>query len=158
MSFGKGFTTGYNCRFEMLVVNDSNPENLLEIGEGCKIGDNVHIAAGQKVIIGDKCLFASKIYISDISHGEYSSSNRNSDPSIPPDDRPLTTKPVTIGSNVWLGENVCVLPGVKIGNGCVIGANSVVNKNIPDNSIAVGVPAKVVKKYNYTTKEWQVPR
>ncbi len=53
--------------------------------------------------------------------------------------------PVKIGNNVWIGSHVIILPGVTIGNNCVIGAGSVVNKSIPDNSTAVGVPAKVVK-------------
>jgi len=55
-------------------------------------------------------------------------------------------KPVKIGKNVWVGANALILPGVIIGNNCTIGAGSVVNKNIPDNSIAVGNPCKVIKK------------
>ena len=54
-----------------------------------------------------------------------------------------------------IGDNVCILPGVKIGNGVVVGANAVVNRDIPDNSIAVGVPAKIVKIYNFETKGWE---
>ncbi len=55
-------------------------------------------------------------------------------------------KPIKVGNNVWIGGNVCVLPGVTIGDNCVIGAGSVVNKNIPKNSIAVGNPCKVIKR------------
>lgn len=153
LSYSEGFTTGYNCRIEMFDVSPSEGSKI-NIGRNCKIGDYVHIAAGEKVTIGDNCLFASKIYISDISHGDYSDSETASDPNIPPDERPLITKPVFIGNNVWLGDNVCVLPGVSIGNGCVIGANAVVNKDIPDNTIAVGVPAKVIKKYDGNTGSW----
>ncbi len=57
-------------------------------------------------------------------------------------------KPVFIGDFCWIGANVLILPGVKIGNNCIIGAGSVVTKDIPDNSIAVGNPAKVIKKRN----------
>lgn len=53
--------------------------------------------------------------------------------------------PIRVGNNVWIGANVCVLPGVSIGNNCVIGAGSVVNKDIPDNSLAVGNPCKVIR-------------
>ena len=64
-------------------------------------------------------------------------------------DRPLISKGcVVIEDNVWLGDNVCVLPGVTIGKGSVIGANSVVTHSIPPYSIAVGTPAKIVLKDN----------
>ena len=59
-----------------------------------------------------------------------------------------------IGEGTWLGEGVCVI-GAKIGKGCVIGANAVVTKDIPDYSVAVGSPAKVIKKYNSDTKRWE---
>lgn len=152
--FGEGLTTGYNCRFEMFGEYDGENKKII-IGKNCKIGDYVHIAAGEKVTIGDNCLFASKIYVSDISHGDYSDRKTASNPDIPPDERVLVVKPVVIGNNVWLGDNVSVLPGVVIGNGCVIGANAVVNSSIPDNCIAVGVPAKIIKKYDEVTKVWK---
>ena len=63
---------------------------------------------------------------------------------------------VIIEDNVWLGEFVSVLPGVKIGKGAIIGSNSVVTKDIPANTIAVGSPAKVIKKYNFETKKWEI--
>ncbi len=154
LEFDVGFTTGYNCRLEMFGSNFELDKKLI-IGKNCKIGDNVHIAASEKVIIGDNCLMASKIYISDISHGNYSGDNDHSSPYISPDDRKLYSKPIIIGKNVWLGENVCVLMGVNIGNGCIIGANSVVNKSIPDNCIAVGVPAKIIKIWNSEIEKWE---
>lgn len=63
--------------------------------------------------------------------------------------------PVKIGKNCWLGEGVIVMPGVTIGDGCVIGAHSVVNKDIPPASIAVGCPACVIKQFNYKTDRWE---
>lgn len=145
MAFGKGFTTGYRCRFELMGEGIT-----LQIGENCKIGDNVHIAASQQVTIGDNCLFASNIYISDTNHGTGAD-----DPTTPPDSWPLTSDPVSIGNNVWLGEGVAVLPGAKIGDGCIIGAHAVVKGEIPSYSIAVGAPAKVVKRYNFETNTWE---
>ena len=63
---------------------------------------------------------------------------------------------VVIGEGSWLGENVCVI-GANVGKNCVIGANSVVTKDIPDYSVAVGVPAKVIKSYNFSSKKWEKP-
>ena len=60
-----------------------------------------------------------------------------------------------IGKNVWLGEGVIVMPGVTIGDGCVIGAHSIVNKDIPAACIAVGSPAKVIKRYSFEKKIWE---
>jgi acetyltransferase-like isoleucine patch superfamily enzyme len=137
-----------------LLGEEGDHSKKLIIGKNCKLGDNVHIVANEKVTIGDNCLMASKIFISDTSHGEYSKVTIYSSPAIPPDERPLYMKPVSIGNNVWIGENVCILLGVKIGNGCIIGANSVVNRDIPDNCIVAGSPAKVLKQWNEALKMW----
>lgn len=77
-----------------------------------------------------------------------------SPPDIAPDHREYVTAPVKIGKRCWLGEGVIVMPGVTIGDGCIIGAHSIVNKDIPANSIAVGSPAKVIKRYSYEKKCW----
>ena len=103
-------------------------------------------------MIGEECLFASKIFISDTSHGSYG--EEGDDPSTPPNDRPLVSSPVTIGDNVWLGENVVVLPGVTIGSGCVVGANSTVSRSLPPACVAVGSPARPVKRYDYDAARW----
>lgn len=148
MSFGTGFTTGYRCRFELL-----HPEEgvKLHIGKHCKIGDQVHIVASQKVVIGDDCLLASNIFISDTNHGD-----GNDSPLTVPDHRPLCSHPVFIGSRVWIGEGVAVLPGAKIGDGCIIGAHAVVKGEIPSFTVAVGAPAKPIKKYNFESKSWEL--
>jgi lipopolysaccharide O-acetyltransferase len=62
---------------------------------------------------------------------------------------------VAIEDNVWLGEFVSVLPGVTIGKGSIVGANSVVSKNLPPYVIAVGTPAKPIKKFNFETNKWE---
>lgn len=154
LQFDEGLTTGHNCRFDLLGEKDDNLKKLI-IGKNCKLGDSVHIVANEKVIIGDNCLMASKIFISDTSHGEYSDATINSSPDVPPDTRPLHMKAISIGNNVWIGENVCILLGVTIGDGCIIGANSVVNRDVNDNCIVAGAPAKDLKKYNYNTGKWE---
>jgi len=154
IEFGEGFTTGYSCRLEVFGEKGDKAKRLF-IGKNCKIGDNVHIAVSNKVVIGDDCLMASKIFISDLSHGNYSSTGQNAVPWSVPNERELVAEPVEIGNNVWIGENVCILQGVHIGHGVVIGANSVVTKNIPDNSIVAGVPGKVIKTFDPETGFWK---
>lgn len=154
LEYGDGFTTGYNCRIE-IFSNGEGAEKKLIIGENCKIGDNVHIAVGEKVIIGKNVLIGSKVLISDLSHGNYSEGNTQCNPEVPPDNRPIYTEAITIGDNVWIGDNVCILQGVKVGDGCIIGANSVVNKDIPNYTIAVGSPAKEIKRYNKEKNCWE---
>jgi len=93
---------------------------------------------------------ASHIFISDTNHG-----GENDSPETAPDSRPLTSNPVKIGKNVWIGEGACILPGTVIGDGCIIGAHSVIKGEIPSYSIAAGAPARVVKKYNYDLNKWE---
>ena len=76
-------------------------------------------------------------------------------PTTPPNKRELNIQSVEIGSNVWVGENVCILPGSKIGDGCVIGAGAIVNRCFPPNCIIAGVPARIIKIYNEETKKWE---
>lgn len=149
----KGFTTGYGCRIEMFENGSEQKKIIFE--ENCKIGDYVHIAAAKRIKFGANTLIASHVYISDVQHGKYDDSDECSSPEVVPDKRELYAEEIEIGKNVWIGENVCILPGVKIGDGTIIGANSVVNKNIDAYSIAVGAPAKIVKRYNTKTNKWE---
>lgn len=152
IQIGNGLTTGFGCRLEVHPIKQTN-DKLLIIGKNVEINDYVHIAAGESVIIGDNVLLASKIFISDINHGSYTCPKHDS-PLIPPNKRENSTSPVVIEDNVWIGESVCVLSGVTIGKGSIIGALSVVTKDIPPYSIAVGSPAKVVKQYDFEKQEW----
>jgi lipopolysaccharide O-acetyltransferase len=152
IDFGNNFTAGHSCRLE---AYSSRQKKILKIGKNVQINDFIHITATESVIIGDNVLIASKVYISDTSHGSYKGDDSDSDPSIAPQKRSLVSLPVFIGENVWIGESVSILPGVKIGRASIIGANSVVTKDIPDYCIAVGNPAKVIKKYNFDTNHWE---
>ena len=119
----------------------------LKILDGTVIGNFNHIYATSKIVIGAKVLTADRVYISDNLHSY-------SDISVPIMDQPiLQNGEVIIGDGTWIGENVCIL-GVKIGKNCVIGANSVVTKDVPDFSVAVGAPAKIIKRYCITNKSW----
>jgi acetyltransferase-like isoleucine patch superfamily enzyme len=148
----KGFTTGVGCRIE---AYPESCKTALFFGENFQMNDYVHITAIEEVRIGRNVLLASKIYISDCSHGSYSGDEKDSDPTSIPKHRKLFSKPVVIEDNVWLGEFVSVLPGVVIGKGTIVGANSVVSKSLPANVIAVGIPAKPIKKYNFESQRWE---
>lgn len=154
IDFGEKLTTGVGCRFDCFPGKDPDKVKLI-FGKNIQINDYVHIVAMDKIVIGDNVLMASHIFISDNSHGSYKCNFEDSDPRIPPTEREYVTAPIKIGNNVWLGEGVCIMPGVTIGEGCVIGAHSVVSKSIPDYSIAVGAPARVVKKYDFNTNHWE---
>ena len=149
---GEGFTTGFGCRIEAFPVS-KNDEPCISIGKNVQINDYVHIGAVGSIKIGNNVLMASKIYISDHNHGTYDWTNSDSPMSIPIE-RKAVCKPVIVDDNVWLGESVCVLPGVHIGKGVIIGASSVVTKDIPAYSIAVGNPAKVIKKFDFQSNKW----
>lgn len=144
--FGCGLSTGRNCRIEVFG------SGCIEMGERCQIGDNVHLVSSASLRIGDDCLFASKVFVSDTSHGSYGAGG--SAPCTCPADRPLDAEPVAIGDRVWLGENVVVLPGVTIGDGCIVGSGAVVCKSLPANSVAVGIPARVVKQFDEESSSW----
>lgn len=128
-----------------IISNEDDCE--LIIGSGTNLGNFNHIYASKKIFIGKKVLTADKVYISDNLHCF-------EDINIPIIDQPLRQlAEVEIGDGSWIGENVCII-GAKIGRNCVIGSNSVVTKDIPDYSVAVGSPAKVIKTYSHESKKW----
>ena len=120
----------------------------LRIGDGTYIGRFCHIYATASITIGTKVLLADKVYISDNLHGF-------EDVGMPVIDQALKqTEKVSIGDGAWLGENVCVI-GASVGRQSVIGANAVVTSDIPDYCVAVGIPARIVKRYDHETKCWR---
>lgn len=153
IDLGIGLTTGVGCRIEAFPLKKNNI--VLQFGKNIQMNDYVHITAMESVKIGNNVLLASKIYISDCSHGSYCGDKNDSHVNTFPAARPLFAKPVIIEDNVWLGEFVSVLPGVTIGEGTIVGANSVVAKSLPANVIAVGTPAKPIKKFNFETSRWE---
>lgn len=154
IDFGENLTTGYWCRLEAFAIQKCTKPKII-LGKNIQINDFVHISALERVEIGDNCLLASHIYISDNSHGRYNGGIMDSSPLISPDHREYITSPVKIGDRVWIGEGVIIMPGVTVGNGSIIGAHSVVNKDIPANSIVAGCPAKIIKQFNFDSKCWE---
>jgi len=127
-------------------LTKDNP--YLKICDGVYIGDFAHIYATNKIIIEKNVLIANHVYIADNTH-EFDNIE------VPIKNQPIKNiGTVTIGENSWIGEKVSIL-GAYIGRHCIIGANSVVTKNIPDYCVAVGSPAQIIKKYNFETKTWE---
>ncbi|WP_324288363.1 acyltransferase [Pedobacter sp. SL55] len=112
-----------------------------EIGNNSSISSYTTIYATFGVKIGENCLISSNCGISSYNHVP-NSLNRPRDVSKDKN----YSKPVTIGNNVWIAMNCCILPGVTIGNNSIIGAGSVVTRNVPENEIWAGNPAKFIKK------------
>lgn len=143
ITIGKNFVSLYNLRLEAYDSfrgESFNPEII--IGDNVIFNSDVHIGAINKIIIGNNVLMASRIYISDHTHGNVSAEDLKNTPAM----RPLHSKgPVIIEDNVWIGEGVCILPGVTIGENCIVGANSIVNKSFPKNSVIAGIPARLIK-------------
>lgn len=113
----------------------------VRIGKGSEIGERCRISIANSLDIGEKVLLSPNVYITDCDH-EY----RNI--SVPVIDQGIAQKgqTVSIGYGSYIGINAVIVGNVKIGKHCVIGANSVVTHNVPDYSVAVGSPAKVIKK------------
>lgn len=103
----------------------------------CTILDGAAVTFGDNVFIAPNCVFSTAGHPIDVEQ-------RNEGLEI--------ALPITVGDNVWIGTNVSVLPGVKIGSNTVIGAGSVVNKDIPDGVIAAGNPCKIIRKITHTDK------
>ncbi|UJF18549.1 acetyltransferase [Vibrio sp. SS-MA-C1-2] len=150
VKIGSGFTCGVGLRIDCFPTDELIPD--LSIGTNCQINDYVHIACINKVYIGNNVLMASKVFISDHNHGNFPFDNEIHKP---PADRKLSYAAVFIADNVWLGESVHILPGVTIGKGAIVGAGSIVTKNIPDYTMAVGNPAKIIRKFNFDRNVWE---
>ena len=123
------------------------PEARIEIGAGCFLNRGVMIAAQERVEIGDHTMFANGCFIGDAEH-------RYDDPEKPITWQGFTSKgPVKIGSNCWFGVHCVVTSGVSVGDRCVIGANSVVNRDVEAATIAAGAPAKPIRRIDFAAPE-----
>jgi acetyltransferase-like isoleucine patch superfamily enzyme len=113
---------------------------VVRIGDRCLIGRGSGIVAHYKITIGDDVWTGHHVYITDQNHGY-------EDLSVPISRQSAPEKEVRIGNRSWIGHGSVILPGVTIGHHVVVGANSVVTRDIPDYCVAVGAPARVIKQF-----------
>ena len=144
-----------------LVITFRGNNNLIKIGEGCNfkvrntiyfqgdnnivtIGNNVTldgntlivVGEGTKVNIGSDCIFADRVHIRTTDqHGIFDETEKRINPA----------KSVNVGNHVWLGKDAIIMKGVSIGDGAIVGMDSMVTKDVPERSIVVGKPARVIK-------------
>ena len=137
---------GANTLFEPNVWITIGDDARVRIGEGTFLNIAVMVAAMDVVEIGSHCMLANGCFVTDANH-------RFDDPDKPVPWQGFDTKgPTRIGENTWCGANVVVTSGVTVGERCVIGANSVVTRDIPPRSIAAGVPAEVLREVQYPAR------
>ena len=112
-----------------------------DCGKNITVGENVFINACCKfqdqggITIGNGVLIGHNVTLATLNHDERPQYRQN-----------IYPKPIKIGDNVWIGSNATILSGVTIGNGAIIGANAVVTKDVPENIIVAGIPAKIIRK------------
>lgn len=146
ISIGQSVVVGYKTWLAAVPLTGADNCSLI-IEDECCIGHFNHIFCTERIVLEKGVLTADRVYISDNLHGyENIHAYIKNQPIV-------QNGQVTIGEGSWLGENVCVL-GANIGKHCVIGANSVVTKDIPDYCVAVGAPARIIKRYNFIKHEW----
>lgn len=160
--FGKNIHVGINCKVVnqgKLEIYDNaklrknafvniNKGALLRIGKNTDIGINSRISVAQNITFGESCLLGPNVYVADHDHS-YKDINK------PIKDQGAHCEgSITIGDGTWIGINAVIVGPIQIGKNCVIGANAVVTKDIPDYSVVVGVPAKIIKQYDLEKKEW----
>lgn len=138
IKIGKGATFHMGARFFL-------PKNI-EIGEGTIVGDHAFFDGRAKIRIGKQVDIASEVMI-------YNSEHDLSDPSFK-----ATEEPVTIGDYVFIGPRAIIMPGVTIGNNAVIAGGAVVTKDVPENAIVGGVPAKLIGERQLTHPNYKLGR
>ncbi|MEI8037508.1 MAG: acyltransferase [Verrucomicrobiota bacterium] len=140
IEIGSQVYLGTNCWLEVMNLDSSTSKPVLSIGDQTSISGSCTITAISRVNIGRSVLIAQSVYISDHSHACASSV-------VPIKDQGVTKiAPVTICDGAWIGYGAVILPGVTIGRNSVVGANSVVRESVPDLCVAVGSPARIIRR------------
>lgn len=149
INIGKNVTILEMSRIEAIDMwNGKKMNPCITIEDNCDIGQGLHLTACNSVHIHKNTLIAPYVYITDVMH-DYDALD------LPILQQGVHVKPTEIGEDCWIGIGVKIFSGVHIGKHCIIGANSVVITDIEDYSVAVGSPARVIKKYSFSNKKWE---
>lgn len=127
------------------------PNAKITLGNRIRIARHFQINSAFDVQICDNVNIAPYVFLGDHNH-------KYEDISVPIRDQSIDMtheNKVVVGSDTWIGTKVSIIGNVRIGHHCVIGANSVVSKDIPDYCVAAGIPARIIKQYNFETKKWE---
>jgi len=148
ISIGDNVTIGRGTEIYVHSTHLDLKDYIIRVGNNVHIGDYNIIGARKSIVLEDNVLIGPHVMIGDHSH-HYENIE------IPVKQQAATEgRPIRIEQDSWIGANVFILPNVTIGRHSVVGANSVVNRDIPPYSVAVGVPARVIKRYNFDLKQW----
>ncbi len=148
MQFGRNVVIQKDCWLN-IAFNHTTPGPMIVIEEGTNIGRRCTLSAAHKIHIGRFVLLAPNVFIAD-THHEY----QNVDKPIMHQGITTCSDQISIGDESWIGINAVIMGNVTIGKHCVIGANAVVTKDIPDYCVAVGNPAKVIKAFEAENRQW----
>jgi acetyltransferase-like isoleucine patch superfamily enzyme len=136
VALGDNVTIREGCWLQMTSHYD-NPGTQLTIGNNVYIGPRSILGAGEPITIGDRCQFGANVSLVSENHA-FSGEGEISDQGV-------SRKGITVGRDVWVGNNVTILDGVSVGDSSVLGAGTVVTRSVPARSVVVGVPGRVVK-------------
>lgn len=121
---------------------------VIRIGDRVTATGALQVVAFEEIVIEDDVMFASNCFVSDGMHGTTTAETPYKYQGI------TSIAPVRIGRGSWIGQNVVVMPGVTIGEFAVVGANSVVTRDVPPRTVSVGAPARPVKRWDMTAQRW----
>ncbi len=146
---GEDVYVGEGCWIEAIRGHAPGGDPLIVLGDHARLGMDITITAARSVVIEEHAAIARNTFISDHSHGFR-------DPDVPVILQGVDrVAPVRICRGAWLGHGVVVLPGVTIGRNAVVGANAVVTADVPDRCVAVGSPARIVRRFDWRTGRWE---
>lgn len=145
----KSFSIKDDCRFLLVDKYRSDYYPSIALGSGCDIGNRVSFLSASPIEIGNQCLIASDVLITSENHGVDVEKYNNYA------GQPLNHKPIKIGNGCWIGEKAVILPGVTLGDRCVVGAGAIVTKSFPSYSMIAGNPARLIKTYNFDSHQWE---